>query len=86
MVNLELMTVVEEKRRYKYPLGPHGWLSAAVPHLTHGTAAQQHCRTCQDSKGQDLNSRLSWLWLEDILVGKMSTWLHIKAFALYPSI
>jgi hypothetical protein len=22
-----------------------------------------HCRTCQDSKGQDLNSRLSWLRL-----------------------
>jgi hypothetical protein len=60
-----------EKRRYKYPLGPNGRLSAAVPHLTCGTAALKvwHCRTCQDNKGQDLNSRLSWLWLKDILVG-----------------
>jgi hypothetical protein len=70
-----------EKRRYKYPL-------RSRPHLTRGTAALKvrHCRTCQDSKGQDLNSRQSWLWLEDILVGKMSTWLHIKACALYPSL
>jgi hypothetical protein len=39
MVDLEQVTVVGEKRRYKYPLGHNGRLSAAVPHLTRGTAA-----------------------------------------------
>jgi hypothetical protein len=50
------------------PSGPNGQISAAVPHLIRSTTALKvwHCRTCQDSKGQDLNSRLSWLWLEDI--------------------
>jgi hypothetical protein len=63
MVDLEPMTVVGEKRRYKYPLGPNGRLSVVVPHLTRGTAALKvrHCHTCQDNKGQDLNSRLPWL-------------------------
>jgi hypothetical protein len=86
MVDLNLVTVGGEKRRYKYPLGPNGRLSAATSHLTRGTAALKvrHYRTCQDSKGQDLNSKLSWLWLEDVLVGIVSTWLHIKACALIP--
>jgi hypothetical protein len=63
MVDLEPMTVVGEKRRYKYPLGPNGRLSAVMPHLTRGTAPFKvwHCHTYQDSKGQDLNSKLSWL-------------------------
>jgi hypothetical protein len=75
-----------EKRRYKYPSGPNGRISVVEPHLTRGTAALKvrHCRTCQDSKGQDLNRWLSPQWLEDILVGIVSTWLHIKACALYP--
>jgi hypothetical protein len=50
-----------EKREYKYPFRSQ-WLDKC------GTATQRHYRTCQDSKGQDLNSRLSWVWLEDILV------------------
>jgi hypothetical protein len=54
--------------------------------LHSGTTALKvwHCRTCQDNKDQDLNSWLSWQWLEDILVGIVSTWLHNKACALYP--
>jgi hypothetical protein len=86
MVDLKHVTVGGRREGINTPSGPNGQISTAAPHLTRGTAALKvrHCRTCQDSKGQDLKSRLSWLWLEDILVGIVSTWLHIKACALYP--
>jgi hypothetical protein len=72
MVELEQVTVGGRREGINTPSSPNSRISAVV---LLGTAVLkvQHCRTFQDSKGQDLNSGLSWLWLEDILVGKMST-------------
>jgi hypothetical protein len=69
MVDLNFMIVGGKREGINTPSGPNGRISAAMPHLTHGTAALKvrHCHTCQDSKRQDLNNWLSWLWLEDIL-------------------
>jgi hypothetical protein len=39
MVDLNCGNRLREKRRYKYPSGPNGRISAAVPHLTRGTTA-----------------------------------------------
>jgi hypothetical protein len=61
------------ERDINTPSSPNSRISAVVLHLTRGTVAQRHCRSqgaalphLQDSKGQDLNNMLSWLWLEDI--------------------
>jgi hypothetical protein len=48
LVDLELVTVGGRREGINTPSGPNGRISAAVPHLTRGTAALMvwHYRTC----------------------------------------